>query len=50
MTTVVFIQPLLALICGVLILVFPRILNYVIATYLILFGFVGLFPHLFSGV
>ncbi|MCB1363700.1 MAG: DUF3096 domain-containing protein [Rhodobacteraceae bacterium] len=50
MTTVVFIQPLLALIAGVLILVFPRILNYVIAGFLILFGLAGLFPHLFGGV
>jgi len=36
-------QPLLALIAGILILVFPRILNYVIAAYLILVGLVGLF-------
>ena len=48
MTTVVFIQPLLALIAGVLILIFPRILNYVIAAYLILFGLAGLFPQLFG--
>ena len=48
MTTVVFFQPLLALIAGVVILIVPRILNYVIAAYLILFGLVGLFPHLFG--
>ncbi len=48
MTTVFFIQPLLALIAGVLILIFPRVLNYVIAAYLILFGLAGLFPHLFG--
>jgi len=36
-------QPVLALIAGILILVFPRILNYVIAAYLILVGLVGLF-------
>ena len=48
MTTVVFFQPLLALIAGILILIVPRILNYVIAAYLILFGLVGLFPHIFG--
>ena len=48
MTTVVFFQPLLALIAGVVILIVPRILNYVIAAYLILFGLAGLFPHLFG--
>ena len=48
MTQVVFIQPLLALVAGVLILIAPRILNYVIAAYLILFGLAGLFPHLFG--
>jgi len=45
MTTAFFIQPLLALIAGVLILIVPRILNYVIAAYLILIGLAGLFPH-----
>ena len=48
MTSVVVIQPLLALIAGILILVIPRILNYVIAAFLILFGLAGLFPHLFG--
>ena len=48
MTPVVLVQPLLALIAGVLILIVPRILNYVIAAYLILFGLAGLFPHVFG--
>jgi len=39
-------QPLMALIAGVLILVAPRILNYVVAIYLILLGVLGLFPNL----
>jgi DUF3096 family protein len=39
-------QPLVALLAGVLILLVPRILNYVIAIYLILIGLVGLWPHL----
>jgi hypothetical protein len=30
------------------ILIFPRILNYVIAIYLIIFGLLGLFPNLLS--
>jgi hypothetical protein len=39
-------QPLVALVAGILILLVPRILNYVIAVYLILIGLVGLWPHL----
>ena len=35
-------QPLVALIAGVLILLMPRILNYVIAIYLIVTGIIGL--------
>ena len=50
MMTVVILQPLLALIAGLLILFFPKILNYVIAAFLILFGLAGLFPHVFGGV
>ena len=36
-------QPLIALIAGILILVVPRLLNYVVALYLIIIGLVGLF-------
>ena len=39
---VVVIQPLVALIAGILILLIPRILNYVVAVYLIFIGLVGL--------
>ena len=35
-------QPLGALLAGILILLVPRILNYVIAIYLIVIGLVGL--------
>ena len=35
-------QPLAAIVAGVLILVAPRILNYVVAAYLILVGILGL--------
>jgi hypothetical protein len=41
-------QPLVALIAGVLILIFPRILNYIVAIYLILVGLFGLFPNLLA--
>ena len=36
------IEPLVALIAGILILLVPRILNYVVAIYLIVIGLVGL--------
>jgi hypothetical protein len=36
------ITPLVALIAGILILVMPRLLNYVVAIYLIVIGLVGL--------
>ncbi len=42
------IQPLVALIAGILILLVPRILNLVVAIYLILVGVSGLWPHFFS--
>lgn len=35
--------PLLALISGILILVMPKLLNYIVALYLIIIGLVGLF-------
>ena len=40
--TVAHISPIAALVAGVLILIMPRLLNYVIALYLILIGLVGL--------
>jgi hypothetical protein len=36
-------QPLLALVAGILILIMPRLLNYIVAIYLIMIGLVGLF-------
>jgi hypothetical protein len=45
-TNIVAIQPLVALIAGILILLIPRILNFVVAIYLILIGVLGLWPHL----
>jgi hypothetical protein len=43
---IVAIQPLIALIAGILILLVPRLLNYVVAIYLILIGLMGLWPHI----
>ena len=42
----VSLQPLVALIAGVLILAVPRLLNYIVAFYLIIVGLIGLFPGL----
>jgi len=44
---IVVVQPLIALIAGILILLMPRLLNYVVAIYLILVGIIGLWPRLF---
>jgi DUF3096 family protein len=41
--TVIHIGPLVALVAGILILIMPRLLNYIIALYLIIVGIVGLF-------
>lgn len=43
MNVQISLQPLMALIAGILILVMPRLLNYIVAIYLILVGLVGLF-------
>jgi hypothetical protein len=37
------IGPLVALIAGILILIMPRMLNYIVAFYLIIVGVIGLF-------
>lgn len=40
--TAAHIQPIVALIAGVLILLMPRLLNFIVAIYLIFIGLVGL--------
>jgi hypothetical protein len=35
-------QPVVALIAGILILLVPRLLSYIVAIYLIIFGILGL--------
>lgn len=42
MITVAHIQPIVALIAGVLILIVPRLLNIIVAVYLIVVGITGL--------
>lgn len=39
----VSVGPLVALIAGILILIAPRLLNYIVAIYLIVIGILGLF-------
>jgi hypothetical protein len=39
------IEPLVALVAGILILVRPALLNYIVAIYLIVVGILGLVKH-----
>ena len=40
--TATHLSPIIALIAGILILILPRLLNYVVAIYLIVIGLIGL--------
>ncbi|HEY6834574.1 MAG TPA: DUF3096 domain-containing protein [Pseudolabrys sp.] len=42
MLGIAHLQPIVALIAGILILVMPRLLNYIVAIYLIFIGLLGL--------
>jgi hypothetical protein len=42
MITIAHLQPIVALLAGILILMIPRLLNYIVAIYLILVGIIGL--------
>lgn len=42
----VAIAPIVSLIAGILILIVPRMLNFIVAIYLIVIGVLGLFPHI----
>jgi hypothetical protein len=44
----VTLAPLISLIAGILILVMPRLLNYIVAGYLIVTGVIGLFGGSFD--
>ena len=37
------IQPLLSIIAGIVILIMPKMLNYIVAIYLIIIGVIGIF-------
>jgi hypothetical protein len=39
---IIAIQPIVALLAGILILIMPRLLNYIVAFYLIVIGIIGL--------
>lgn len=43
MTIHLGLAPLIALIAGILILITPRLLNYIVAVYLIVIGVIGIF-------
>jgi len=43
---VTHVQPIVALIAGILILLVPRLLNFIVAIYLIIIGVTGLWPRL----
>ena len=45
MNVYVAMGPVIALIAGVLILIMPRLLNYIVAIYLIVSGLLGLMGH-----
>jgi hypothetical protein len=42
MVTVIPLEPIVALLAGILILLMPRLLNYIVAVYLIIIGVTGL--------
>jgi hypothetical protein len=44
--SMIVLQPLVALIAGILILLMPRLLNFIVAIYLIILGVTGLWPHI----
>jgi len=39
------ISPIIALVAGILVLIFPTILNYIVAIYLIIIGIMGIIGH-----
>ena len=50
MNMTISLAPLIALIAGILILIMPRLLNFIVAIYLIIVGLLGLFPQLANGL
>ena len=41
----IYLTPVVSLIAGILILLMPRLLNYIVAIYLIVIGILGLVHH-----
>lgn len=41
----VYLTPVVSLIAGILILLIPRLLNFIVAVYLIVIGIIGLLHH-----
>jgi uncharacterized membrane protein HdeD (DUF308 family) len=46
---IILIQPMISLIAGIMILIWPALLNYVVAAFLIVSGVLGLLPQLQQG-
>jgi hypothetical protein len=46
MANFIVVQPVVALVAGILILIAPRLLNYIVAIYLIVVGISGLAGHM----
>ena len=44
--SIAHLTPIVSLLAGILILMVPRLLNLIVAIYLIFIGLVGLFPNL----
>jgi hypothetical protein len=44
--SIAHLTPIVSLIAGILILIMPRLLNIIVALYLIFIGLIGLFPNL----
>lgn len=49
MQNIIIIQPLVALLTGLLILFIPKVLNFAVAAFLIIFGLIGLMAHMGVG-
>ncbi|MET0064867.1 MAG: DUF3096 domain-containing protein [Candidatus Thiodiazotropha sp.] len=47
---IALLSPLISILSGVAILIWPRLLSYIVAFYLILFGLVALLPRLSMGM
>jgi hypothetical protein len=45
MINLLLLQPIVALVAGILILMVPRLLSFIVAIYLIIIGVSGLWPH-----